>query len=253
MVIRVSENINLSRPEQYVFIIEVCAEQFSFFLYNPDNPTERFCCQIPVDKSSTLSQFQGIFFDNDFFACPFRKIFIVNHTPVFTYIPNALFEEKNKDDYMRFLFTTMSGKILHQTLSNPEITILHTIAEDLYDFLQRSFPTATIMHHTAATIACCQKKTQLADGNRMVIYPQSDGVDVLCFSRGNLLLSNHFDCQSVEDAVYYALYTYKQLKFSQSNDFVYLVKGEKELQEKLRKYIRNVVPVRWEIWDNENC
>jgi len=249
----ISENIDLSRSEQYVLVLEVRAEQFSFFLHHPNHSKERFCYRFPVDKRySILSQFQEIFFDNNFLARPFRKILIVNHAPVFTFIPNLLFEEKSKEDYMRFLFATVSGKILHQTLLKPEITILHTLAEDLYDFLRRSFPTAAIVHYTAALIARCRERIQLVDGNRMVIYRQPDGIDVLCFSRENLLLSNHYDCQSTEDVVYYTLYTCKQLKFSQSNDFVYLVKGEEELQEKLSKYIRNIVPVQWEIWDNEN-
>ena len=237
----------MSCSEQYVLILDVHTEQFSFFLYNPDNPVERFFYRLPVDKrSNVLSQIQEVFFDHAFFSCPFRKILLLNRTPVFAYIPNMLFEEKSKEAYMQFLFTNLSGKILHQTLSKPEITILHTLPDDLYGFFHRSFPEASIVHYTAVMIAWCQEKCPLVDGNRMVIYRQPDGMDVLCFSRQQLLLSNHFHCASTDDAVYYALYIYKQLKFSQLKDFSYLAGAEEELHKKLKKYIQNVVPLEKE-------
>jgi hypothetical protein len=246
MKIQFSKSIDLSRSEQYVLIIEVHEEYFSFFLYNPENQTERFFYRIQVDDklSNTLSLLKEVFFDHSFFSYHFRKTLILNRTQVFTYIPNMLFEEKNKDAYMHFLFTNVSGKILHQTLSRPEITILHALPEDLYGFLQRSFPEASIVHHSAATIAWCQDKCPLVDGNRMIIYRQPDGMDVLCFSRQQLLLSNHFRYETADDAVYYALYIYKQLKFSQLKDFIYLAGAEEELQENLKKYIQNVVSVK---------
>ena len=247
MKIQISKNVDLNRPEQYVFVLELYTEYFSFFLYNPDNPIECFYYRFPVDKrSDTLSQFREAFFDHAFFSYPFRKILILNRTPVFTYIPNRLFEEESKEACMQFLFTNVSGKILHQTLLKPEMTILHTMPEDLYGFLHRSFPEASIVHHTAAAIAWCQGKYTLTDGNRMIVYRQPDGMDVLCFSRQQLLLSNYFRCTSTDDAVYYALHVFKQLKFSQLKDFVYLAGVERLLQERLKYYIQNVVPLQVE-------
>ena len=244
MKTQISKHIDLDCSEQYVLVIEVHAERFSFFLYNPENPGERFFYRFLADKrSNVFLQFQEAFFDHAFFSYSFRKILLLNHTPVFTYIPNLLFEEKNKEAYMQFLFTTVSGRILHQSLSKPEITILHVMPDDLYGFLQRSFPDAAIVHHTAATIAWCQAKCPLVDGNRMVIYRQPDGIDVLCFSRQQLLLSNHFRYESTDDAVYYALYIFKQLKFSQLYDYIYVAGVEEELQEKLKKYIQHVEAV----------
>ena len=247
MKIHISKNVDLSHSEQYVLVLEVHAEYFSFFLYNPDNPIECFYYRIKVDKrSNTLSQFQDVFFDNAFFTYPFRKVLILNRTQEFTYVPNMLFEEENKETYMQFLFTTVNGKILHQTLLKPEMTILHTLPDDLYGFLQRSFPGAPIVHHTAATIAWCQEKCPLVDGNRMIIYRQPEGMDVLCFSRYQLLLSNYFRCASTDDAVYYVLYIFKQLKFRQLKDFVYLAGAEEDFRERLKNYVQNVVPVQIE-------
>ncbi|MDR0540948.1 MAG: DUF3822 family protein [Dysgonamonadaceae bacterium] len=247
MKIQLPENIDPNRFGQYVLILEVHPERFAFFLYHPDNETEQFYCRFPVDQRlSAFAQFQEAFFNHVFFTSSFRKILIVNRTPVFTYVPNLLFEEKHKEAYMQFLFTTVHGKILHQTLS--DMTILHVVPEDIYGFLQRSFPEAPVVHHTAAPIAWCKEKGEAIDADRMIIFRQPDGADILCFSRQQMLLSNYFRCQSTEDVVYYALYIFKQLKFNQLKDFIYLVEAEEELRERLNKYIQNVVPCEDSQW-----
>jgi hypothetical protein len=247
MELQISKNIDLSYPEQYVLVIEVHAEYFSFFIYNPDNPPERCFFRFNVDEPSCiLSQFQELFFDHDFFSYPFRKTLILNRTPVFTYIPNALFEEKNKEAYLQFLFVNVEGIILHQTLFRPEITILHTMPNELHNFLQRSFPEASIVHYTAATIAWSQGKGLLTNGNRMVIYCRPNGIDVLCFSRQQLLLANHFRLQTRDDAVYYVLYIYKQLKFSQLKDCIYITGEDETMLQALKKYVKNVISIKEE-------
>ncbi|GHV58395.1 hypothetical protein FACS1894182_10500 [Bacteroidia bacterium] len=249
MEIQLPEHIDLSRSEQYVLILEVHPEQFAFSLHHPDNETEAFYYLFPVHRTlDACSQFQEAFFNHVFFTYPFRKILIVNHTPVFTYVPNLLFEEKDKAAYIQFLFPAAGGKILHQTLMTPAMTIIHTLPEDIYRFFQRSFPEAVIVHHTAAPIAWCQEKGQIIDANRMILFRQPHGIDILCFSRQQLLLSNYFHCDSTDDAVYYALYIYKQLKFNQLKDYIYLMEAEKGLQERLSKYIQNVVPCENSQW-----
>jgi hypothetical protein len=251
MDIQLPENINPVRSEQYVLILEVHPEQFSFGLYHPDNETERFYYRFPAGRQpDAFLQFQEAFFDQAFFTWPFRKVLIRNCTPVFTYVPNLLFAEKDKEVYMQFLFSAGGGKIMHQTLSNPEITILHALPEDILGFLQRSFPGSFVEHYTASLIAWCQEKGAGVDANRMIVFRQPDGLDILCFSRQQLLLCNHFPCETTDDAVYYTLYVYKQLNFNQLKDFVYLVEAEMELSETVNKYIQNVVPCadnQWEI------
>jgi hypothetical protein len=244
MEIQIPENIDLSRSEQYILAIEVRQEQFAFSLYHPDEKQEYFYYRIPVEKpEDAFSGFRNAFFDNTFFTLSFKKTIIINYTPVFTYIPNPVFDEKDKEAYLHFLFTDVTGKILCQTLHNPDITILHALPEEIYSFLQRSFTDAQIIHQTAALMAYFQQREAGVTGNRMIIRHQGKEMDVLCFSQNNLVLSNHFGCPQENDAVYYVLYIWKQLKFNQLSDFIYLADENGDLQQKLKKYIRHLIPV----------
>jgi hypothetical protein len=244
MKIAIPENIDLSRCKQYILTIEVHPQQFSFSLYNPIENSSYFYYQLPKDKQKeALSAFQDFFFDNDFFTLSFRKIFIINYSSVFTYIPTLIFDEKDKNEYMQFIFVENLGKILCQDLQKFGITILHEISDEAYNFFQRSFVNPQFVHHTASVISYFQEKGQLINGNWMIVNNTNDGIDIFCFAQNNLLLGNHFACSSISDAIYYVLFIWKQLKMNQLKDFVYIAGNKKELIESLQTHIHNIIPV----------
>ena len=247
MKIQLPENIDLSHPERYILTIRVHLEQFSFSLYNPIDDASYFYLPIEKEKqSSAFVSFQDAFFDNEFFSLPFRKTYIINYTSVFTYVPTLIFEEKDLKEYLKFLFKDKPEKILHHTLQSPELTILHDIRHGIYEFIQRSFVNGQIIHHTAPLIAYFRDKTPTVNRNKIVVNLRDKGMDILCFSHNNLLLGNHFNCQQIEGAVYYILFIWKQLKFDQLRDFIYItgdVMSKKKLMELLREYLHNIIPV----------
>jgi hypothetical protein len=237
-----TDRIDPQNAGQYALTIEIANRQFSISLHAPENGSERFFHHFPEKGGGEgFSRFREAFFERPFFNYPFRKIKIVNRTPTFTFVPNLLFEEKEKESYMQFLFAESEDKVLAQTLLEPEITILHALPEAVYGFLRRSFPEASIVHHAAAQITWGQSaENQGENANRMFIFRQPEGMDVVCFSHQQLLLSNYFECRSTEDALYYILYAYKQLRFNQKTDPIHLLEAEDELAENLKIYIQNV-------------
>jgi hypothetical protein len=248
MPIKIPENIDPAQSERYVLTIRIHPEEYSFSLHNPADSTA--CFYYPLKKNRTVSAlrlFQDVYFDeaNEFFTLPYRKIYIINYSPVFTYIPSLIFNDKDKDKYLDFLFMENKGKSLHHQLQSPEITIIHTLPEDVYEFLQRSFIEAKIIHHTAPPLTYFQTRSEIINRNKIIVNLQYPGLDVLCFSRDAFLLGNHFRCNNRMDAVYYILFIWKQLKFDQLNDYIYIAgdaASQERLSEDLRIYIRNIIP-----------
>jgi hypothetical protein len=244
MKIQMPDYIDLNFSEQYILIITVRPDLFAvslfdtkknfLFFHRPlieENPSDPFTC------------FQDTFYDNDFFLLPYEKIIVINHTHVFTYIPSLIFDEKDKNEYMKFLFSEKSGEILCHTLQKPEMVILHTMKEETYRFIQRSFSNIRFVHHSALLINFFQEK-ETTNGNRMIVNKQGKDLDVVCFSFNHFLLGNHFDCLHLNEDIYYILFIWKQLNFNQVNDFIYVPESEINLIEQLRIYIRNVIPVQ---------
>jgi hypothetical protein len=249
MAIEIPENIDLNRSERYVLTIRIHPDEYSFALHNPDDSAGYFYYPLKRNKPvPALRSFQDVYFDeaNEFFTLPYRKTHIINYSPVFTYIPSLIFNDKDKNTYMDFLFMGNTGKSLHHPLLSPEITILHTLPEDAYEFVQRSFIDAKIIHHTAPLITYFQTRSEIINRNKIVVNLQNTDLDVIVFSRETFLLGNHFRCNHLTDAVYYILFIWKQLKFDQLNDYLHIAgdSGSKEgLTENLKKYIKNVIPM----------
>ncbi|MDR3217627.1 MAG: DUF3822 family protein [Dysgonamonadaceae bacterium] len=247
MKINLPENIDLGHPEQYIFTIYIRPEWFSFSLYNPVEDGSYFYREIENGKyTDAFSHFKDLIFENDFFTFSFKKIQVMNHTAVFTYIPSLIFEEKHKQHFVKFLFSESLGKTLHHTLSTAGITILHQMPEEIYNFLLRTFVNPEIIHHSAPLIAYYQERSKRTNAKQMIVNRNKYGMDILCFASGTFLLGNHFQCNNLPDAVYYILFVWKQLKFNQLNDIL-LIAGDpvskKELLEKTALYIHYILPV----------
>ncbi|MDR0833155.1 MAG: DUF3822 family protein [Candidatus Symbiothrix sp.] len=164
----------------------------------------------------------------------------INRSKQFTCVPAILFDEKNKADYMRFLFAGNEDVILRQYIVNKEIVLLHTMPEQEYNSIQTKSPNNQITHYMAVLIDEYIDKGELVNGNRMIVNPTEDGIDILCFSRENFLLANHFDAATTADAIYFTLYVWKQLRFDQTKDYLYLTKDDEALRLQLQEYISHI-------------
>ena len=123
------------------------------------------------------------------------------------------------------------------------VKILYPVFEDIYDFFIRSFNEPKFFHYSAPIITYFRSIDKKRKEQRMIINVQEKGVDIFCFFRKSFLFGNHFPCEKVEDALYYILYTWKQLKMNRFTDSL-TVTGKynqnAELLEKLRLYIQQV-------------
>ncbi len=241
------DNINLEHPERYILTIRIHPEEYAFALYNPAEDGSYY--YRTIDKSSSgyaFTCFKDFFFDHEWMTLPFRKTIVMNHTPEFTFIPSLIFEEKDKEAFMNFNFSESKMPVLSQKLRIPEITILHRMEEEVYEFFQRSFLSPVFVHHQSPLIVYFQEKSRTVNAHQLTVNVRENEIDILCFSRGEFILGNHFPCKQTSDAVYYILFIWKQLKLDQMKDFV-LITGEssskKILMEELKQYLRNIIPV----------
>ncbi|MDL2256998.1 DUF3822 family protein [Bacteroidales bacterium OttesenSCG-928-I14] len=249
MKIQLPDTFDISHPERYIFTLEVHPAHFSFALYNPIENGSYFYQRLEKEKGlSALASFREFFFDNEFLSLPFRKIYIINFTSRFSYIPTLMFEEKDDTMYMEFLLgkSKQKSKLLNQSLPAMSMTIIHEMEEDTYEFIQRSFINPKYIHHSSPLISYFRDRVRLVNAGRMLVNLSTQGIDVLCFSREDFVLGNHFEFTQKEDAVYYILFTWKQLKFDQEKDFLYIAgnaEQTKDLMSEIKQYIHNLIPV----------
>ncbi|MDR1631386.1 MAG: DUF3822 family protein [Dysgonamonadaceae bacterium] len=246
MKIDIPKTINLNTPGKYVLTIYVHPEKFSFSFHCPDEKGSYFFYKInSTGQSDAFSVFKDLFFENEFFAYPFQKTCVLVFSSLFTYIPDAIYSDKYKTDFIKFIFSEKEEKMLDDSVSSAKLKILYPVSEDVYDFFIRSFNEPEFVHYSAPLIAYFLSPDIKHKKQQMIVNVHEKGIDVLCFSRESFLLGNHFPCEKFQDAVYYILYTWKQLKMNRFSDSL-CVTGERfqneELIKKLWLHIQHVHP-----------
>ena len=227
--------------DRYILTIEIFPLRMVFTLSDTEKEQSPFRYIINgKDLTTIFSEFKEAYFDNSFFAFPVKNTRIINYLPKFTLVPRFLFDEKQKEKQMHFLFSSIEGKILVQTLQEHEIVILHELPKEMSDFFQRTFTDAQILHCSALLIQDYTQSPAAWKTNQMFIYQETNLLYITCFSPEKLLFCNCFESQNLNESLYYILYVWKQLKLDQHNDFIHIPEGNLELIEKMRAYVAQV-------------
>ena len=238
------ENKNIDHPERSILTLYAGTDRFSFSIYDPEEAGSYFYGK-PTDENhaDAFSVFKEAFFEQAFFSLPFRKIWIMYRTPTFAFVPNEIYKDNDKEDFMQLLFTENEGITLNHIISYTRISVLYQIPEDIHRFMIRSFVNPEFIHYSAPVIAYFLEEVKKADFRRMIVILQEKGLDIFCFSGNTFLLGNYFPCKGLSDALYYILFTWKQLQFNQLNDYLHItgnVAFKDELLNKLAPYLQQI-------------
>ena len=241
------EKFDLASTEKYILVLEISDEMYSFSMYDPAEEGSVFYHEIEKEsKEDAFSAFENFYYENEFLSSSYRKIFIVNDTANFTFVPANIFDEKKKDEFFQFNFSENEDKVLAQNLKRPEITILHGIPEKVFDFFNRTFIDADFVHHLSPLLSYFAERTRVGNTHRLVVNMQNKGLDVVYFApSGEFVFANHFKYNHLNDAVYYIFFIWKQFNLNQLKDFVYVAGNssqKSELIKQIQKYVQNVFP-----------
>ncbi|MDR0686153.1 MAG: DUF3822 family protein [Dysgonamonadaceae bacterium] len=243
MKLKPPESIRKS-PELYVPTVLIFPQYWAIMLLAPDN-TELvfFAEECPDQTHDVFSSFKDCFFENDFFSLPFRKVFVVNYSSDFTFIPNSIDVKHHGKKILQYLSSEKGGVVLHHPVEGMGLNVLHRLPEAVYDFFSRSFEAPQFIHHLAPQIRYLATKSRDAANKQMFINRQQHEMDIICFHKGKLLLANTCHVRNLQDALYFILFTWKQLKFDRSKDSVTLAGETAEnniTAKELQRYIQNV-------------
>ena len=236
--------MKIDNPDRLILTIYTGAEHFSFSLYDQGEKGSFFYKKLTGENQiDAFTVLKEAFFDNNLFSLPFRKVWVMYRTPVFTFIPNSIYEEKSKDDFLQFQFPENQGKILSHIVSYTGISVSYQLPEDVYQFMLRSFVKPEFIHYSAPLITFFLENVKNVSNRRMVVNLQEKGLDIFCFSGDTFLFGNYFQCNGLPDTLYYILFTWKQLQFNQLNDYLHIAGDatfKEELTGKLALYLQQV-------------
>ena len=239
-------NIDFTKSEQYTLSIRLSADGFSFSIHHSPNGDDCFFTAYEVNPSySMTANIKEMVATTQALNHSYRRINILVDTHRFTPIPFELYEDEQTEEFFHYNFPEPSHNetVLCNILGKSNIALLFGMDKHAHQLLSEQFPDARIFACVSPLIEHFSTRSKEENGKKLYVHFRKNLFEVFAFDNGKLLLTNSFRCKHTADKVYYLLYVWQQLGFSQEKDELWLsgnIEEKEELLRELNKFLRKV-------------
>lgn len=231
--------------------IQINLDGLSFCIFNPVEKRVESIYNFSIDftksKTDIEKQIYAVLQSEEDLRQDFNTIKVLHNTPAFTLVPKALFSEK-KDavHYLKYSIDTTSlppdyieiDKIIPMGIINiyvPDVFV-NGILLDYYGMFD-------YQHFASSLLRTLLKHYASHSHDTMYLYAEQNLFYLVVFRDKNLYYFNRFDYESIEDFLYFILYTTVQLNVDTDRIPLY-VTGDLNVHslifKMMRKYIKYV-------------
>lgn len=241
MAISIPDTLNANSSEKYIMSIRLRPDGLSFSAYNPLETGSFFYRDKIFERNvSFMDNLKDFFFENEVLSYPFKQTYILCEEVPYTLIPKEVSQEHTTLEFLKFNFTSFTGRGISNTLKELPIEIIFGVEEELYEFCCRSLLDPHFIHSITPLLTYWRKVNTLSSRKQMFIYLYNQHVDIVCLEEGRLLFANTFKFKHINDILYYILYVWKQLEMDQEEDQL-RVAGESDIRTKIIKILHNYI------------
>lgn len=181
-------------------------------------------------------------------AAFWKKVKVSVKNNRFVQVPQALFLEEAKEEYLRFNARIDGEQDTVQSVATPgsgSVTVF-TLPKELEQWFNNLYPSRNLvfLHQSAALIEGVTRISETRDDNPLYLYVDRFKLHILSAQRGKLVYYNQFVIKQFAEYVRYIMLVMKTLNFSQEKSPVilwgYIGQNSAHYNE-FCKYIRNVV------------
>ena len=236
--------IDLNKSEQYILSIRLSADGFSFSIHHPQNEDVSYTSYAVNSSYSMTANVKKMLATTEELGRSYQTVNVLIDTPRFTLVPFDLFEDEQTEEFFHLNFPKKENEtILCNILGKNNVALLFGVDKHTHQLLAEQFPQARIFASISPLLEHFHTRSRENNTKNLYVHFHASQMDVFAFDKGKLLLTNTFQCKQTPDKVYYMLYIWQQLGFSQEKDQLWLagnIEAEEELMTELNKFIRNV-------------
>ena len=236
--------IDLNKSEQYILSIRLSADGFSFSIHHPQNEDVSYTSYAVNSSYSMTANVKKMLATTEELGRSYQTVNVLIDTPRFTLVPFDLFEDEQTEEFFHLNFLKKENEtILCNILGKNNVALLFGVDKHTHQLLAEQFPQARIFASISPLLEHFHTRSRENDTKNLYVHFHASQMDVFAFDKGKLLLTNTFQCKQTPDKVYYMLYIWQQLGFSQEKDQLWLagnIEAEEELMTELNKFIRNI-------------
>ena len=236
-----SDNFNIALANSYHLSIQLGISHFSYCLLNTTTFTYDYAKKYSLSSKEDISTEITEIINNDaIIKADFssQSVAFVNFPS--TLVPSTLYKKEDEKTLLDFN-TEVNGKILTDNILSQKAHLIYAVPESIVSIVSNFFPKAKQKAQESILI---QQYSQLnTDTEKAYLYLNEQKVGITIFKGNKLIFNNTFDYTTKEDLLYYALFSFEQLKLSPGSIDVTVfgtIEKEDEYFSLLYDYIRNV-------------
>ncbi len=199
-------------------------------------------------KGETLSLKESIqikLLRDELLRSTFKDVTIGFALPKFTLLPRKLYNENEKDVYLKNIIKDEQGyQLLTDHLEDLGVSNIYPIKNEVIHLVKGYFPVSKIYHNISSLFLAFKKEIQHQKGKHIFINVQDKQFLQLLFLDGKeLIFSNFFEYKSSEDFIYYVLMVYSQFRLKPEVTPVTLaghILPDSDIYRLLFRYIRHI-------------
>ncbi|NER17641.1 DUF3822 family protein [Spongiivirga citrea] len=175
---------------------------------------------------------------------PFQKVKIIYVNELNSFVPTALFSDKNLEDYLKFNTKVLPNDfITFDVLSNTEMVNVYIPYVNINNFIFEQYGTFEYKHFASLLVNSILNTAPSDEQAAVYVYVHDQQFDVVVVKQRKLQLFNTFKHTNKEDFIYHLLFVAEQLGLNPDKFPLYFlgdVKKDDDLYEIAYTYIRNV-------------
>ena len=173
-----------------------------------------------------------------------KRVQVVIDTPSML-VPIEQFEEETINDLYTFTFAPSQEprKILFNVLPDLKAVCLFPINKDLYGVINDRYDDVQFIHALAPIWRHMHQRSFTGHFNKLYASFLGRQLCLFAFQQNRFKFCNTFDASHAQDALYFIMYVWKQLRMDAFRDELHLsgeVPEEKQLMQELKQYLQKV-------------
>lgn len=237
----ITNNIDINKSDLFTLSIRLSTDGFSFSIYNPVADHIFFERKDVDPVISFTANIKRIFKETEYLHASYKQVNVLLISRRYTFIPLDLFDEEQIETFFYYNHNFRENEtVCYNILRKNNTVVLFGIDKSSYNFLKDKFESVALYSHFSPLIEFFTTDSRNDTYKKMYSYIRRDSVDIYCFDRGTLLLSNSYECKDENDRQYYILYIWKQLGLDQQADRLHLI-GDPPYIDKIQKGLRRFI------------
>lgn len=217
-------------------MLSVILDSDSFF-YSVTNEKKKLLSAVKYElDSDPVNEIKQIILDEKLDEYSFARTNVFSKRPFFTFVPVAEYSYDQESSFLKNAYESRGGETALNIVEKERIHILHEYEKGFAEAIRDINNSDAIQHISIAWMKNAQR-------NGVYVYYEDSKLSIYVRADERFQYFNLFNLNSIEDALYFIMLSYNQLKLSELSFPLYLSGFSSDLDQlmqMIRNYIANV-------------